>query len=399
MTRRVVITGVGAVTPLGVGARQLFERWAAGESGIEEGLARCVDFDPTELLTRKEQRRNDRFAQLLIFAGEEAINQAGWSDGPPIEPERVATVVGTGIGGIQTIEDQHDVLRESGPGRISPLSIPLMMANAGPAALAMRYGLKGPAHSTVSACAAGADAIGTALRMIRSGDADAAVTGGTEAGITPLAVASFNAMGALSKTGISRPFDARRDGFVMGEGAAVLILEAAEVAEARGAKPLGELLGYGASADAFHITAPDPTGGGAARAVARALEDAEVTPDDISYVNAHGTSTPLNDRSETAALKAALGEEVARKLPISSTKSAIGHLLGAAGAVEAVATLLSLGERVAPPTLGWEERDEGLDLDYVPGSARPLENVNGRAIAISNSFGFGGHNAVLVIAA
>ena len=399
MTRRVVITGVGAVTPLGVGARPLFERWAAGESGIEEGLARCVDFDPTELLTRKEQRRNDRFAQLLIFAGEEAINHAGWSDGPPIEPERVATVIGTGIGGIQTIEEQHDVLRESGPGRISPLSIPLMMANAGPAALAMRYGLKGPAHSTVSACAAGADAIGTALRMIRSGDADAALTGGTEAGITPLAFASFNAMGALSKTGISRPFDARRDGFVMGEGAAVLVLEAADVAEARGATVLGELLGYGASADAFHITAPDPTGGGAARAINRALEDAEVAPEDLAYVNAHGTSTPLNDRSETEALKVALGEEVAHKLPISSTKSAIGHLLGAAGAVEAVATLLSLGERLAPPTLGWEERDEGLDLDYVPGSARPLENVNGRAVAISNSFGFGGHNAVLVIAA
>ena len=399
MTRRVVITGVGAVTPLGVGARPLFERWAAGESGIEEGLARCVDFDPAELLTRKEQRRTDRFAQLLVFAGEEAINHAGWSDGPPLDPERVATVIGTGIGGIQTIEEQHDVLRESGPGRISPLSIPLMMANAGPAALAMRYGLKGPAHSTVSACAAGADAIGTALRMIRSGDADAAVTGGTEAGITPLAYACFGAMGALSESGISRPFDARRDGFVMGEGAGVLILEAAEVAEARGATVLGELLGYGASADAFHLTAPEPGGGGAARAIARALEDAGIAASDLHYVNAHGTSTPLNDRSETDALKAALGEETAKSLPVSSTKSAVGHLLGAAGAVEAVATLLALRERIAPPTLGYEVPDEGLDLDYVPDGPRPLEGANGRAVALSNSFGFGGHNAVLVIAA
>jgi 3-oxoacyl-[acyl-carrier-protein] synthase II len=399
MSRRVVITGVGAVTPLGVGAHQLFERWNAGESGIEEGLGRCTDFEPSELLSKKEQRRTDRFAQLLIFAGEEALAAAGWSDGPPLDPERVACVIGTGIGGISTIETQHDVLRDSGPGRISPLSIPLMMANAGPAALAMRYGLKGPSHSTVSACAAGADAIGTALRMIRSGDADAAVTGGTEAGITPLAFASFGAMGALSKSGISRPFDARRDGFVMGEGAAVLVLEAADAAEARGAKPLGELLGYGASADAFHITAPDPSGTGAARAISRALEDAEIEPNEIDYVNAHGTSTPLNDRSETEALKAALGEEVAKSIPVSSTKSAIGHLLGAAGAVEAVATLLSLGERVAPPTLGWEERDEGLDLDYVPGEARPLASANGRAVAISNSFGFGGHNAVLCLAA
>ena len=266
--------------------------------------------------SRKEQRRNDRFSQLVIFAGDEAIKEAGWADGPPLETERVATIIGTGIGGISTIETMHDVLRESGPGRVSPLSIPLMMANAGPAALAMRYGLKGPAHSTVSACAAGADAIGTALRMIRSGDADAAVTGGTEAGITPLAFASFGAMGALSKSGISRPFDARRDGFVMGEGAAVLVLEAAEVAEARGAKPLGELLGYGASADAFHITAPDPTGSGAARAITLALKDADVKPEQLSYVNAHGTSTPLNDRSETEALKLALGEELATSIPV-----------------------------------------------------------------------------------
>ena len=291
------------------------------------------------------------------------------------------------------------MLNESGPGRVSPLGIPLMMGNAGAANLALRYGLKGPAFSTVSACAAGADAIGTALRLIRAGDADAVVAGGAEAGITPLAYACFGAMGALSESGISRPFDARRDGFVMGEGAGVLVLEAADAAEARGATVLGELLGYGASADAFHLTAPEPGGGGAARAIKRALEDGGVSPSDLHYVNAHGTSTPLNDRSETDALKAALGEDVAKSLPISSTKSSIGHLLGAAGAVEAVATLLALRERVAPPTLGYEVPDEGLDLDYVPDGPRPLTGANGRAVALSDSFGFGGHNAVLCIAA
>jgi 3-oxoacyl-[acyl-carrier-protein] synthase II len=274
-----------------------------------------------------------------------------------------------------------------------------MMGNAAAANLALRYGFKGPAFSTVSACAAGSDAIGTALRMIRAGDADAVVSGGAEAGITPLAYACFGAMGALSESGISRPFDARRDGFVMGEGAGVLVLEAAETAEERGATVLGELLGYGASADAFHLTAPEPGGGGATRAIARALEDAGVSASDLHYVNAHGTSTPLNDRSETDAIKAAFGEELAKSIPISSTKSAVGHLLGAAGAVEAVATLLALRERVVPPTLGYEVPDEGLDLDYVPDGPRPLEGANGRALALSNSFGFGGHNAVLCIAA
>jgi 3-oxoacyl-[acyl-carrier-protein] synthase II len=401
MTRRVVITGVGAVSPLGNGATTLYERWKAGECGIESGVGACSDFEPAEVLTKKELRRTDRFAQLAIAACEEALQQAGWSDGDelPIDPNQVGCVVGTGIGGIATIETQHDVLNESGPGRVSPLGIPLMMGNAAAANLALRHGFKGPAFSTVSACAAGTDAIGTALRMIRAGDADAVVTGGAEAGITPLAYACFGAMGALSESGISRPFDARRDGFVMGEGAGVLVLEAAEVAEERGATVLGELLGYGASADAFHLTAPEPGGGGAARAIVRALEDAGVSPSDLHYVNAHGTSTPLNDRSETDALKAALGEELAKSIPVSSTKSAVGHLLGAAGAVEAVATLLALRDRIAPPTLGYEVPDEGLDLDYVPDGPRPLEGANGRAVALSNSFGFGGHNAVLCITA
>ncbi len=400
MSRRVVITGVGAVTPLGNGAATLHERWKRGECGIESGVGACGEFEPADVLTKKELRRTDRFAQLAIAACAEALEQAGWSgDELPVDPERVGCVIGTGIGGIATIESQHDVLKESGPGRVSPLGIPLMMGNAGAANLALRHGFKGPAFSTVSACAAGADAIGTALRLIRAGDADAVVAGGAEAGITPLAYACFGAMGALSESGISRPFDARRDGFVMGEGAGVVVLEAAETAEARGATVLGELLGYGASADAFHLTAPEPGGGGAARAIARALEDAGVEPDQLDYVNAHGTSTPLNDRSETDALKAALGEELAKRIPVSSTKSAVGHLLGAAGAVEAVATLLALRERVVPPTLGYEVPDEGLDLDYVPDGPRTLETANGRALAISNSFGFGGHNAVLCIAA
>ena len=403
MSRRVVITGVGAVSPLGMGASALHERWAAGECGIEDGVGRCRDFDPADVLSKKEARRSDRFAQLAIAACQEALAQAGWGDELPHEAERVACIVGTGVGGLETLETQHDVLRDRGPKQISPLAIPLMMANAASAVLAMRNGFKGPVFGTVSACAAGTDAIGTALRLIQAGDADAAITGGAEAALTPFARNAFAAMDATSKCGVSRPFDARRDGFVMGEGAGLLVLEEARAARARGAEPLGELLGYGATADAFHLTAPDPQGSGAARAVRRALEDARVSPDEVDYVNAHGTSTPLNDRSETQALKVALGEEVAKRVPVSSTKSAIGHLLGGAGGVEAVATVLALRDRVAPPTLGYEEPDEGLDLDYVPGEARRLPergNGDGRrpAVGLSNSFGFGGHNAVLCLA-
>jgi 3-oxoacyl-[acyl-carrier-protein] synthase II len=399
----VVITGVGAVSPLGVGAGALHQRWSAGECGIEDGVGRCADFDPGDVLSKKEVRRSDRFAQLAIGACEEALDRAGWSGGLPYEGDRVACIVGTGVGGLETFESQHDVLRDRGGKQISPLAIPLMMANAGSAVLAMRYGLQGPAFGTVSACAAGTDAIGTALRLIQAGDADAAVTGGAEAALTPFARSAFAAMEATSKSGVSRPFDARRDGFVLGEGAGLLVLEAADAAAARGAEPLAELLGYGATADAFHLTAPQPEGLGAARAVRRALDDADVASDELDYVNAHGTSTPLNDRSETVALKTALGEEVARRVPVSSTKSAIGHLLGGAGGAEAVATVLALRDRLAPPTLGYEQPDEGLDLDYVPDRARPLrERADGDgskpAIGLSNSFGFGGHNAVLCIA-
>jgi 3-oxoacyl-[acyl-carrier-protein] synthase II len=399
--RRAVITGYGAITPLGVGAETLIDRWSQGETGISDGVGRCDEFDPAEFMSRKEARRSDRFTQLAIGAAAEAIDGAGWEAELPYEPGRIACVIGTGIGGLGSLEEQEGVLRDRGPKAVSPLSVPLMMGNAASAAVAMRHGIHGHTYGLVSACAAGAHAIGSAVRMIETGDADAAVTGGAEAALTGIAIAAFAAMGATSQSGISRPFDARRDGFVMGEGAGVLLLEEAEAAERRGATVLGEVLGYAATSDAHHLTAPEPSGADAARAITLALDDAGRKPDEIAYVNAHGTSTPLNDRSETEALKTALGEH-AYGVPVSSTKSVIGHLLGAAGAVEAIATVEALRRRTAPPTVGWEERDEGLDLDYVPETERELgERSNGdgarQAVAISNSFGFGGHNAVLCL--
>jgi 3-oxoacyl-[acyl-carrier-protein] synthase II len=397
--RDVVVTGVGAVTPLGIGATPLFERWADGVCGIEDGEGRCREFVATEHLSVKDARRADRFTQFALVASIEALADAGWGEELPYDPFQIGSIVGTGIGGIGTIEANDLALFEHGAKGVSPLAVPLMMGNAAAAAVSMRHGLRGPAFGTVSACSSGADAIGTAIRAIRHGDALAVVTGGAEAALTPLSRAAFGALDALSTSGISRPFDARRDGFVMGEGAGVLVLEDGEAARARGARILAVARGYGATADAHHVTAPHPTGEGAAAAITRALQDAGVTAADVVYVNAHGTSTQLNDRAETFALKAALGAH-ASAIPISSTKSAIGHLLGAGGAVEAIATILALRARVIPPTLGWAERDPDLDLDYVPDRARPLTLDNGqRPIAISNSFGFGGHNAVLCLEA
>jgi 3-oxoacyl-[acyl-carrier-protein] synthase II len=395
--RRVVITGIGAVTPLGVGARPLFSEWAAGVCGIVDGAGRCSSFDPAQFLTVKEARRLDRVAQFAVVAADEAVAQAGWNGEPPYDPMRVACVIATGIGGISTVETNHDVMRERGPERVSPLGVPMYMPNAPAAAVSMRHGLQGEMYGIVSACSGGAHAIGAALRMIQYGDADAAVAGGAEATLTEFGFACFNALQALSPTGISRPFDARRDGFVMGEGAGVLVFEEAEAAAARGATILGEIAGYGSTSDAYHLTAPEPTGRPASRAIDLALRSAGVTAADVAYVNAHGTSTELNDAAETAALKLALGER-AGAIPVSSTKSAIGHLLGAAGAVEAVATLQALNERVIPPTLGYEVPDPELDLDYVPGHARALVPVNGGPpVGLSNSFAFGGHNVSLVI--
>jgi 3-oxoacyl-[acyl-carrier-protein] synthase II len=373
-----VITGVGAVTPLGVGAQALHERWASGVCGISDGAGACLDFVPADFLSVKEIRRLDRFAQLAVVASDEAIQQAGWAGELPHDPLRTGCVLSTGIGGLHSVEAQHDVLREKG--------------------VNMRHGLRGQSFGVVSACSGGGHALGSALRMIQCGDADAVLAGGSEATLTEFAFGGFNAMQALSPTGISRPFDARRDGFVMGEGAAMLVLEEASAAEARGATIIGELAGYGSTSDAYHLTAPDPDGGPAARAIELALKDAGAAASDVAYVNAHGTSTPLNDPAETAALKRALGEEQARRVPISSTKSAIGHLLGAAGAVEAVATLQILRTRVVPPTLGYEVPDPACDLDYVPGEARPLIASNGGPLlALSNSFAFGGHNVTLAL--
>lgn len=402
MSKRVVITGTGAVTPLGVGTEALIDRWSAGQCGISDGVGACREFDPLDFMSRKESRRADRFTQLAVVSATEALDAAGWADELPYAPERIGCIIGTGIGGISSLEDQGAVMREKGAKSVSPLAVPLMMSNAAAAAVAMRFGLMGETYGIVSACAAGAHAIGAATRLVQSGQVDAVVTGGSESAMTGIAMAAFASMGATSPTGVSRPFDARRDGFVMGEGAGVMVIENADAAAERGAAGFGEILGYGATCDAHHLTAPDPSGTQSARAIRMALDDAGLRPEDLDYVNAHGTSTPLNDRSETDALKLALGPAAA-KLPISSTKSAIGHLMGAAGAVEAVATVAALRRGVAPPTVGWEEPEEGLDLDYVPGRARnltlPQPTGDGRRYAISNSFGFGGHNAVLCFAA
>ncbi len=403
MKRRVVITGVGAITPLGNTAADLTDGWRDGVVGVKDGLGRCHQFDPLDYMTAREVRRSDRFGQFSVAASQEAVAQAGWDEELPYEPGRVGSVVGTGIGGLGSLEEQMTVLRERGSRFVSPLAVPLLMGNAASAAVAMRHGYHGQTFGLVSACAAGANAVGVGTRMLETGDADAVIVGGSEAAITGLAGAAFTRMGATSEIGISRPFDARRDGFVMGEGAGALVLEPAEVAESRGAEVLGEVLGYGSTSDAHHLTAPEPTGEYSARAITLALEDAGLGPSDVDYVNAHGTSTPLNDPSETAAIKRALGED-AKRVPISSTKSSTGHLLGASGAIETIATIAALREGVAPPTLGLEEPDEDCDLDYVPLTARPIERRENGAgerglIGISNSFGFGGHNVVLCLTA
>ncbi len=401
MTRRVVVTGVGAVTPLGDGARTLLERWCAGDVGIEDGVGRCSEFNPVCAMSKKEAHRSDRYTQLAVAAASEALAQAGWDNDPPAEPDRVGSIIGTGFGGFGTVEAQYDVARARGLHALSPLAVPTLMPNAAAGTIAIHFGLRGPTHGLVSACAAGSDAIGSAARAIAAGDADAMVAGGAEAPLTELGIAATDRMGALSKVGISRPFDARRDGFIMAEGAGILVLEAAELAEERGAHPLGEIAGYGATTDAYRLTMPDPDGRGAAKAIRRVLGDAGAMPEEIDYVNAHGTSTPLNDRVETTAIKSVLGGSAGR-VPVSSTKSVIGHLVGGAGAVEAAATLLALHARVIPPTVGYEEPEPGMDLDYVPGEARSVEAWPGEregrpVLALSNSFGFGGQNAALCL--
>lgn len=410
MNTPAAITGIGAVTPLGVGADTLFERWRDGICGLEDGLGKCRGFDPSDFMSRKEMRRTERFVQFGLAASNEAAQQAGWEEGQqPYQPERVACVLGVSFGGTQVLFDQYQMLESNGPEAVWPLTVPVSMPNATPAVLAMAHGLRGETKSIASACSSSAQAIGEGMRMLRHEEVDAVIVGGAEACLTPFLIAAFKMAGALSRSGICRPFDKRRDGFIMAEGAGILVLENPEKAKERGAEILGYVSGYGSTTDGHHLTAPAEDGKICAYAIRRALEDAGREPHEVDYVNAHGTSTEANDRAETNALKLALGSR-AYEIPVSSTKSVVGHSIGSAGAVEAVATLLALRNKVVPPTVGLEEPDADLDLNYVPGKAVPISkreraapdgsaNGSDRAVAISNSFAFGGHNAVLVIEA
>jgi 3-oxoacyl-[acyl-carrier-protein] synthase II len=386
----VVVTGRGVVSSIGIGADEFLDGLGARRSGVDEdGFAPCAEFDPEDWMTAKEARRADRFCQLAVGAATQAVEEAGLPD--DVEPERIGVVLGTGIGGLETLEREARAWIDRGDRAVSPHFVPMMMPNAAAAAVAMRFGLRGPGFSVASACATGGHAIGEAKRMLERGEADVVVAGGTEAALTGLCIAAFRSLGALSKVGISRPFDANRDGFIMGEGAGVVILESAEHAKARGARVRGRVAGYGASNDAFHITQPDPDGRGAAQAMRAALADADAEPADVGYINAHGTSTPFNDRTETLAVHSVFDGSAP---PLSSTKSNIGHLLGAAGAVEAIATLGALERSLLPPTLNYEEPDPDCDLDYVPEGPREAPGVE---LALSNSFGFGGQNACLAL--
>ena len=403
----VVVTGIGVVSPIGIGTDDFWAGLISGRSGAGpissfdasdlpvRIAAEIPDFDPVDFIDAKEVSRTDRFTHMALAASALAESEAGLvSSG--FDPSRAGSIIGSGIGGLQTIVTEHDALLRGGPRRVSPFMVPKLMPNGAAGQVAMRFGLHGPTFAVSSACASGAHAIGEAARQIRSGAADIMLAGGTEAAITPLAVAAFARMGALSTRNddpqtASRPFDAGRDGFVFGEGAGMLVLESAASAEERGAEVLATLAGYGASCDASHVTQPDPEGRGAEQAMFEALKDAGVAPDEVDYINAHGTSTPLNDRIETRAIKSALGVE-AKRIPITSTKSQTGHLLGAAGAVEAAATILILRNGAIPATINLETPDPDCDLDYVSDGLRegPLR------VGLSNSFGFGGQNASLV---
>ncbi len=407
--RRVVVTGLGVVSPIGTGINKFWDNLVAGVSGvdiikrfdpIEIGLpvhiaAEVKDFQPELYFDRKEIQKVSDFIKFAIAAADEAIKDSGL-DSSKFDPYRVGVIIGTGIGGLRDIEEQQKVLMEKGPRRVSPFFIPYGISNMASGLIAIRHGFKGPNYCVVSACATGNHAIGDAMRLIQKGDIDIAIAGGCESAITPLGIAGFASMKALSTRNdnpkaASRPFDIDRDGFVMGEGAGVLVLEEYEHAKARGAKIYAELAGYGATDDAYHITAPCADGEGAYMCMKLALEDAKIKPEEVDYVNAHGTSTPLNDKSETLAIKSLFGEH-AYKLKISSNKSMIGHLLGAAGAVEAIATVLTVYFGTIPPTINLENPDPECDLDYVPNKAIQKQV----SVAISNSFGFGGTNACIV---
>lgn len=408
MKKRVVVTGLGPVTPIGISWPKFWEGLIAGKSGVDritrfdatsfstKIAAEVKDFDPANFLDKKEARRLVRFIQFAIAASRLALDDSGLVI-EPANAEQVGVAIGSGIGGIDFFEEQYRILLEKGPERVSPFTVPMMISNMAAGQASINLGAKGPNTCIVTACASGTHSIGTAFRIIQNGEALAMLAGGTEAGITPLGLCGFCAARALSTRNdepqkASRPFDLKRDGFVIGEGAGVVVLEELDFARSRGAKIYAELVGFGTSADAYHITAPPPGGEGAVRAMKNALKDANLLPEQIQYINAHGTSTELNDKYETQAVKTVFGEQ-AKKLVISSTKSMIGHLLGAAGGVEFIATCLSVEADLVHPTINYEFPDPECDLDCVPNQSRPLKIE----AAISNSFGFGGQNAVLAV--
>ena len=386
----VAVTGRGVVTSLGEGADAFFEALAGGASGIVDGLSVASAFDPERYMDPRVARRTDRYAQFGVAAADQAATEASIGD---CDPDRVAVILGTGVGGLITLQEQCTSFLARGERGVSPNFVPMMMPNAAAGMVAIRLGIHGPGFSVASACATGSHAIGEGMRMIERGTADVVVAGGTEAALTTLCIAAFRRMGALSSDGVSRPFDARRDGFVMGEGAGVLILEREEHARARGATVYGRIVGYGASNDAFDMVQPDELGAGALIAMRAALADAGVSPQEVGFISAHGTGTPINDRVETTAIRTLFGSDAP---PISSTKSAIGHLLGAAGSTEALVCIEALRRRLLPPTINYSEPDPECDLDYLVEGARAAPDVR---LALSNSFGFGGQNACLAIAA
>ncbi len=405
-SRRVVITGLGSVTPIGNTTSAYWAGLCQGANGVApitlfdasahacRFAAEVKAFDPTGLIDPKEAKRWDRFCQFGVVAAKEALAQSGLliSDA---NRQRIGVIIGSGVGGLLMMESQAHVLKDKGPSRVSPFTVPMMIPNMATGLVAIALGAQGPSSAVATACAAGSNAIGDAFRLIQNGHADAMVCGGAESAITPLGVAGFASAKALSfrnndPASASRPFDAERDGFVIGEGSGVLILESLSHAQARGAAILAEVVGYGSTCDAHHITSPTPGGAGGARAMALALADAQLQAEQVDYVNAHGTSTPANDSNETAAIKTALGPR-ARQIPVSSTKSMTGHLLGGSGGIEAVAAVLAIGHGVVPPTINYQNPDPACDLDVVPNQARE-QIIN---TALSNSFGFGGHNVCL----
>ena len=408
MGRRVVVTGMGLVIPIGIGVETAWGNVCGGKSGIgpltrfdtngfETKIAGEVkNFNPESCIDKKEIKKMDLFIQYSIAAAKEALEDARLAIGPD-NAEQVGVIVGTGLGGLPTIEKYHKVLMERGPSRITPFFIPMLIANLASGHIAIQFGPKGPNTCVVTACATGAHCIGDAFRAIVYGDAEAMITGGAEANITPLTISGFNAMKALSTKNdepqkACRPFEKNRDGFVVAEGAGILVLEELQFALRRNARIYAELVGYGYTGDAYHITAPSPEGDGAARCMRMAIKDAKLKPEDVDYINAHGTSTPLNDYTETLAIKTVFGDR-AKEIPISATKSMTGHLLGAAGSTEAIFTILAIRDGIMPPTINYEEPDPQCDLDYVPNVAR-RKSIH---VAMSNAFGFGGTNATLIL--